>query len=151
MNKVIPPLSKSSHPLETTDAEVCTILVVDDDRRFAQALAVSLGDFNFHTLLAHDGNVGLATAICREPDFLLLDTRMPARSGYLVMEYLVTQTDLCIPTILLGDNEGERHKSYGKMLGALDFLDKPIKSAEVAAKIAALLKPRCRQAARNSA
>ena len=72
---------------------------------------------------------------------------MPYRSGYLVLEYLATQTDLCIPTILLGENEGERHRRYGKMLGAIDFLNKPIESAEVVARVAVLLRQSYRFAA----
>lgn len=119
------------------------MLVVEDDRRLAYALESSFAALNIRTLLAHDGNVGLAMVICRKPDFMLLDTRLPARSGYLVLEYLATQTDLSIPTILLSESEGKRHRAYGKMLGAIDSLKKPIESAEVAALVAAWLKPTC--------
>ena len=65
---------------------------------------------------------------------------MPRRSGYLVLEYLTTETDLTIPTVLLGENEGKRHQAYGKMLGAIDFLEKPIQSTEVVTKVTAWLK-----------
>ena len=116
-----------------------TVLVVEDDRRFAYELRDSFDLMNINTLLAHDGNVGLAIAICRQPDLILLDTRMPRRSGYLVLEYLATQTDLRIPIVLLSENEGERHKSYGRMLGARDILEKPLKSAEVVASAVRLL------------
>ena len=141
MAKIISPTIESDFPLQASVAVSPTVLVVEDDRRFALALKDSFKALNISTLLAHDGNVGLAIAICRRPDFILMDTRMPMRSGYLVLEYLATQTDLCIPTILLSENEGKRHKAYGKMLGAIDFLDKPINSAEVVSIVDALLRP----------
>ena len=141
MTKIIS-LSESTLAPPAPVVAVPTVLVVEDDRGFAYALKESLRAKNIKTLLAHDGNAGLAIAICRKPDFMILDTRMPRRSGYLVLEYLATETDLTIPTVLLGENEGQRHRAYGKMLGAIDFLEKPIQSTEVVTKIAALLKPR---------
>ena len=140
MTKIISSKSKSNDWLEVSNAAVLTVLVVEDDRRFAEELRCSFGMLGINTLVAHNGDVGLAMAICRKPGLMLLDTRIPRRSGYLVLEYLASHTDLSIPTVLLSENEGQRHKAYGRMLGAVDILEKPLKSAEVVASAVGLLK-----------
>ena len=140
MAKIILHQSDLNDSLEISPSSTPTVLVVEDERRFALELKGAFASQKINTLLAHDGNVGLAIAMCRKPDLMLLDTRMLRRSGYLVLEYLATQTDFSIPTVLLSENEGERHKYYGRMLGAIAILEKPLESAEVVAKVVCLLK-----------
>lgn len=139
MNKTISTPNDSSRSAGLNANAKPTILIVDDDRRFARALEDSFSLANINTLVAHDGDAGLAIALCKKPDLVLLDTRMPRRSGYLVLEYLATQEDLSILTVLMSENEGQRHETYGRMLGAVDFLQKPLNSDEVAAMVAGLL------------
>ena len=67
------------------------VLIVDDDRRFAQSIAESLETRGFDVLVAFDGNAGLAVALTQEPALIILDSRMPGRSGYLVMEFMATE------------------------------------------------------------
>jgi DNA-binding response OmpR family regulator len=115
------------------------VLVIDDDRRFSNAIAESLEMTGVDVFIAFDGNSGLAVALTQEPDLIILDTRMPYRSGYLVMEYLATETDLQIPTIMLSENEGHRHRSYALMLGAIDFVEKPVDPVALVNRVSGLL------------
>lgn len=112
-----------------------TILVVDDDFRFARAIVAELEDRGFDVLCANDGNAGLALAIVKNPDLIVLDTRMPRRSGYLVLEHLRTITGHLTPVIMMSENEGQRHRTYAKMLGALDFLAKPLEAHKIADRV----------------
>ena len=112
-----------------------TVLVVDDNCRFANELSKVFLSSGFKTLVANDGNAAIAIAVTKQPDFMILDSRMPGRSGYLVLEYLASQLDKIIPTVMLSDNEGNRHRDYSRLLGALDFLPKPIEAAEVLAVV----------------
>jgi len=139
MNKTISTPNDSGRSAALNANAKPTILIVDDDRRFARTLEDSFSLVNINTLVAHDGDAGLAIALCRKPDLMLLDTRMPRRSGYLVLEYLATQEDLIIPTVMMSENEGQRHETYGRMLGAIDFLKKPVNSSEVVALVTGLL------------
>ncbi|MEL7499586.1 MAG: response regulator [Planctomycetota bacterium] len=107
------------------------ILVVDDDARFADSIANALTRTGYDVLKAYDGNVGLAMALVKRPELIVLDSRMRKRSGYLVLEYLRTHLDSPIPVIMLSENEGTRHQTYALMLGAAAFLAKPIEADKV--------------------
>ncbi len=102
------------------------VLIVDDDYGFCQAVADSFDHAEFEVLTAYDGNAGLALALVKQPDLILLDTRMPRRSGYLVVEHLRYASDLQCPIIMMSEHEGGRHREYAKMLGVKEFLEKPI-------------------------
>lgn len=119
--------------LSATGDAVCTVLVVDDNRRYASQVSEAFRSSGFETLIANDGNTAIAIALTKQPNFMILDSRMPGRSGYLVLEYLAAQPDTIIPSIMLSDNEGVRHRDYSRLLGALDFLPKPIEASEVVA------------------
>jgi DNA-binding response OmpR family regulator len=117
-----------------------TVLVVDDDRRFAQAVSDAFLASGFKTLIANDGNAAVAVAVTKRPDFMILDSRMPRRSGYLVLEYLAVEFDHFIPTVMLSENEGKRHQEYARMLGALDFIAKPINTVEILSVVFKLMR-----------
>lgn len=108
-----------------------TILIADDDFRFADVIAAHLREIKFNTLVANDGDLALALAIVKKPDLIVLDSRMPKRSGYLVLEYLRTVEGLSVPIIMLSENEGGRHEQYARMLGVSDFLQKPLEADKV--------------------
>ena len=118
------------------------VLVIDDDKKFAASLGSMLEECGYDVLMAHDGNTGLAIAIARRPDLILLDVRMPKRSGFLVLEYLATQTDLARPTIFLCDCHGNRHEHYAKLLGADLYVRKPVSGDQLANMVESLLPQR---------
>jgi DNA-binding response OmpR family regulator len=123
------PLGKDTRQSQSTD----TVLVVDDNGRYAIEVSDAFRSAGFNTLIANDGNAAIAIALTKRPDFMVLDSRMPGRSGYLVLEYLASQMDTVIPSVMLSDNEGVRHRDYSRLLGALEFLPKPIGASEVVA------------------
>jgi two-component system response regulator RegA len=57
------------------------ILVVDDDKTFCQALSLALKRRGYQVLLAHDVEEGLREARAFLPDRVVVDLRMPGRSG----------------------------------------------------------------------
>jgi len=118
------------------------VLVIDDDRKFAESLSGTLVGCGYDVLIAHDGNTGLAFAIARRPDLIIVDVRMPRRSGFLVLEYLGTKTDLICPVIFLCDCHGNRHESYAKLLGANSYVRKPVSGSELVKLVESLLPQR---------
>ena len=58
-----------------------TILVVDDDKEVNACLGFTLQAAGYRVLSAFDGDEGLATALERQPDAVVLDVRMPKRDG----------------------------------------------------------------------
>lgn len=115
------------------------VLVIDDDKKFSESVATTLEDVGYDALVAHDGNVGIAAAIAREPDMIILDSRMPKRSGFLVLEYLRTHTSLVCPTIFLCDCVGERHEAYARLLGADLYVPKPVNGNQLVKMVNVLL------------
>jgi len=101
------------------------ILLVDDDREIVDSMRVALEANGYETLIARDGNQGLALTERESPDLVILDMMMPKRSGFLVLEKL--RRTRAIPTriIMITANEGNRHKAYAEMLGVDDYIRKP--------------------------
>ena len=58
-----------------------TILIVEDEAELREILATTLEDSGFQILQAADGREGLATALEKHPDLILLDLLMPVMNG----------------------------------------------------------------------
>jgi DNA-binding response OmpR family regulator len=65
-----------------------SILVVDDDRRVVELLTIALNAYGFRVLQATDGEEALRVVTRERPDLVVLDVRLPKRSGYEVCEVL---------------------------------------------------------------
>lgn len=57
------------------------ILVVDDEREIADAVATLLITEGYDVLLAHDGEEAVSTAVRERPDLILMDFQMPRLDG----------------------------------------------------------------------
>jgi DNA-binding response OmpR family regulator len=58
------------------------VLVVDDDRDLAEALAMILTTYGFEAEAVHDGDEALAAVSARMPSLIILDMLMPRMSGW---------------------------------------------------------------------
>ena len=112
------------------------ILVIEDARDVRDVIAEGLGSRGWETLLAEDGDVGVALARERLPDLILCDIRMPRMDGYAVLQNLrENPTTAAIPFIFL-TGLGERpHMRQAMELGADDYLLKPFTIHELIAAV----------------
>jgi DNA-binding response OmpR family regulator len=101
------------------------ILLVDDDREIVESMRIALDASGFETIVARDGNQGLAMVEREDPDLVILDMMMPKRSGFLVLEKLRRTRPVPMRVIMITANEGSRHKAYAEMLGVDDYIRKP--------------------------
>lgn len=101
------------------------ILLVDDDTEIVESMRLALEANGYQTLVARDGNQGLALAEREDPDLVILDMMMPKRSGFLVLEKLRRTRRVPMRVIMITANEGSRHKAYAEMLGVDDYIRKP--------------------------
>jgi DNA-binding response OmpR family regulator len=101
------------------------ILLVDDDQEIVESMRIALEARGYQTLVARDGNQGLAMAERENPDLVILDMMMPKRSGFLVLERLRRTRRVPMRVIMITANEGSRHKAYAEMLGVDDYIRKP--------------------------
>jgi DNA-binding response OmpR family regulator len=102
-----------------------TVLLVDDDPEIIDSMRLMLESRGYRTIVARDGNAGLAVAERENPDLIVLDMMMPKKSGFLVLEKLKSRPGGLIPTIMITANEGSRHRAYAEFLGVKDYIRKP--------------------------
>ncbi len=115
------------------------ILVVDDDRASARTLELHLRAQGFDTAVAHDAEDGLATARRLLPDLIILDIRMPGRSGLDVLpEIKAVRPDSHVIMITAFHDMDTTIEAMQK--GAEDYIHKPVDIDELDTVIERLLK-----------
>lgn len=116
-----------------------TILVVDDDRLNRTALAELLQE-DHRILLARDGESALAQLEKTDVDLVLLDVSMPGMDGFEVLARLrESERTMSVPVIFITGKTEEAEEERGLLLGAADYVNKPIRGAVVRARVRAHL------------
>jgi diguanylate cyclase (GGDEF)-like protein len=113
-----------------------TVLIVDDDRT-SRAVLADLLQGECHVLLAQDGPSALQK-VREEPKIclLLLDINMPGMDGYQVLQTLhVNPRTAHINVIFISGLNDARSEEQGLLLGAVDYVFKPIRPAIVRIRI----------------
>jgi len=108
------------------------VLVVDDDERFAMALAMALARRGYAAHVAHDAAAALATARTKEPDAAVVDLKLGADDGLALIEPLRRAHPRMRIVVLTGYASIATAVKAIK-LGADDYLAKPVTASAVAA------------------
>ncbi len=120
-------------PEPAGDARVGTALVIDDDENACDLLARSLVKEGFRVISAVSGDAGLRAAREHQPDVITLDVLMPGQDGWSVLRALKTDPDLVrIPVVMISMVDGH---DMGRVLGAAEFLPKPVERERLAAVV----------------
>ena len=110
-----------------------TVLVIDDDAAARNLLGRILGKEGYRVIEAASGEAGLRMAAEHRPDAITLDVVMPGMDGWAVLSALKTDPALApIPVIMLTIMD-EQHLGY--MLGAAEYLTKPVNRRRLASAI----------------
>jgi DNA-binding response OmpR family regulator len=120
-------------------AQAGSLLLVEDDRALADALARGLRAENFEVTLVHDGADGLALAGDRHFDAIVLDLMLPGLNGFRFCRLLRQRGDLT-PVLVLTAKEGEWDEAEALETGADDYLKKPFSFVVLLAHLRALLR-----------
>ena len=101
------------------------ILVMEDDKKIATALAIRLQAVGYEVLTARDGFDGLKLALAVRPDLILTDIWMPVGTGFSVTQRLRSLGLTDVPVIYITASKLEGLRESAKGLGAAAFLEKP--------------------------
>ena len=101
------------------------ILVMEDDRKIATALAIRLEAAGYEVLTAPDGFGGLKLALEEPPDLILTDIWMPVGTGFSVTQRLRSLGLANIPIIYITASKLKGLRESATELGAVAFLEKP--------------------------
>ncbi|MDR1027871.1 MAG: response regulator transcription factor [Clostridiales Family XIII bacterium] len=113
------------------------ILMVEDERYLAEAVARILEKNNYDVDLAFDGEDGLDSALTGVYDMILLDIMLPKLDGVSLLKHL-RGDGVSTPVILLTAKGETEDKVLGLDSGADDYLPKPFKTEELLARIRAV-------------
>lgn len=104
------------------------ILIVEDEDTIRRDIAEELECENFVVIQARDGEEGLASIIANKPSLVLSDITMPKMNGHEMLVALrENHPDLAdIPFVFLSALADRQDILHGKVLGADDYLTKPI-------------------------
>ncbi len=108
------------------------ILIIDDDPDVCRWLKTYLSDFGYSVAEATNGTEGIKLAKKLRPDAILLDVMMPDMNGWEVLTILKNNTLLADTPVIMTSIE-ENCKTGIALLGATDFLPKPLNSPQLAA------------------
>ncbi len=109
-----------------------TVLIAEDEKPLAHAMAAMLDQEELRTVVAHDGDQALELARALQPDLILLDVMMPGRSGIEVCATLKTDpATMSIPVILITAKAEKTDRMVGIAAGADEYLTKPFSPTEL--------------------
>jgi signal transduction histidine kinase/CheY-like chemotaxis protein/CHASE3 domain sensor protein len=106
-----------------------TVLVIEDEPAFARILYDLAHDLDYRCLVALTAGEGLELAVSHTPDAILLDMRLPDRSGLSVLQLLKDSPEtrhIPVHVVSSADNAGE-----ALHLGAIGYALKPASRADL--------------------
>jgi two-component system KDP operon response regulator KdpE len=115
-----------------------TILVIDDEVQIRRLLRITLEATAFSVVEADTGKMGLAEAARCQPDAVVLDLGLPDIGGLEVLRQLREWSR--VPVLVLTVLAAEGDKVAALDAGADDYLTKPFGSAELTARLRAILR-----------
>jgi len=119
-------------------ADPPTVLVVEDEESFVEALVVGLKREGFLVKVARDGLEAIDIFDAVRPDLVLLDVMLPRLSGIDVCREIRTHSR--VPIIMVTAKGGEIDTVVGLEVGADDYVTKPYRLRELVARMRAVLR-----------
>jgi two-component system response regulator RegX3 len=115
-----------------------TVLVVEDEDSFVDALTIGLKREGFRVEVAADGVEAIDRFDQVRPDIVLLDVMLPRRSGIDVCRELRSRSK--VPIIMVTAKGSEIDTVVGLEVGADDYVTKPYRLRELVARMRAVMR-----------
>ncbi len=121
-----------------------SVLLVEDEDSFVEALTVGLRREGFEVSVAVDGAEALELFDAVQPDLVLLDVMLPKVGGIDVCRELRSRSS--VPIIMVTAKGSEIDTVVGLEVGADDYVTKPYRLRELVARMRAVLRRRAAEA-----
>lgn len=115
-----------------------TVLVVEDEASYVEALTIGLTREGFTVEVAMDGAEALMKFEDTTPDLVLLDVMLPKMSGIDVCRLIRKRSQ--VPIIMVTAKGAEIDTVVGLEVGADDYVSKPYRMRELVARMRAVMR-----------
>ena len=113
------------------------ILIIEDERKLADAIGAGLKGTGYEVTLAHTGEAGLRHLHDNAVDLILLDVMLPRVGGLEVLRE-IRRNGFRLPVLILTSRGSVDDRVRGLDCGADDYLSKPFAFPELLARLQAL-------------
>jgi two-component system KDP operon response regulator KdpE len=114
------------------------VLIVEDEAEFRELVELWISRHGWRTATASDGLEVMRRFDHEPPDLVLLDLNLPGMTGWEVTRWIRVRST--IPILMVTAMGGEADVVLGLESGADDYLTKPVRMAELVARVAAALR-----------
>ncbi|OZI62868.1 response regulator [Bordetella genomosp. 11] len=122
------------------------VLLVEDDPMIASAVLIALRDAAYAVDHVADGEAALVAVATHDYDFMLLDLGLPGRDGLGVLAELRRRGDT-LPVLVITARDALADRVAGLDMGADDYIAKPFETAELVARMRAVMRRQAGSAA----
>jgi two-component system, chemotaxis family, chemotaxis protein CheY len=122
------------------------ILIVEDNSRLAESMAVYLNEAGYETSWARNSAQGISKALSEGPDLIITDLNLPDMIATEAITILKNEpTTSGIPVVVLTAESGRQWKTKALKAGAAAYLLKPISPGSLLKVVRRFCRPRlCR-------
>ncbi|HEX2954812.1 MAG TPA: response regulator transcription factor [Bacillota bacterium] len=124
------------------------LLIVEDERRLAEALSHLLKRNGFVVDTADDGETGIEMACMGIYDLIILDRILPGRDGLSILKEF-RSLGFDTPVLFLTAKDSPEDRADGLNAGADDYLIKPFYTVELLARLQALSRRKNKDLSKN--
>lgn len=110
------------------------VMLVDDEREFAEILAERLESRDFSVTKAFSGDEALSLLKAKSVDVVVLDVLMPGKDGVETLKEIKQLMPL-VEVIMLTGHATVESAVEGMKIGAFDYLMKPTETKDLVEKI----------------
>ncbi len=115
------------------------VLVIEDERKVAEALERGLRQEHFDVAVAMNGDDGFYRLSTEQFDLIVLDLMLPGRDGIEILTAM-RHREVQTPVLILTARDAIEDRVHGLDCGADDYLVKPFAFDELVARVRALLR-----------
>lgn len=134
----MPPLRRTTDRASDEAVAPRRILVADDDPSIAALIQITLKDPRYELTSVGNGLEAIRAFEQQPFDIVILDVMMPYVDGFDACQRIRERSD--VPIIILTSRDGTDDVVHGFELGADDYITKPFKTAELIARVEAIMR-----------